>query len=233
MRTLGEMGGAERLPLSVRRMVGAAVAVVLCGISVWFVLEACQWKERIDRAELAEPARLKVDLSQAGMVESPFEETCLIPHGSVIRLAVAPAVADPRKLLEGLRGAIEIIGGDGETFVELALRNPDGERLTETGEVVLAYFHPTELGRHTLRLRVDEPAADLAGHDQTIVVRYELCGLERLPTAVLGSIAVVVALPALVIGGLTLAGWWRHGWRAAAGTSTKNHRAIAGEKMPD
>jgi len=80
--------------------------------------------------------------------------------------------------------------------------------------VGLAYFFgaPFDVGTYTLRLTVEQPATALAGLDQTLYARYELCYMERLGVDLLWLLTVLSGSPALLVGLLTGIGVYRHGW---------------------
>lgn len=192
------------------------MAIACALATAHFVFEA---KRRFDQFEawlVAEPVRTQVDLSRTGLSESAFVQSCETSHGESIMLQVSSAGEDPSKLLNGLKGNIEIRRPDGTAVVE---RQFDGQSVGSSvwpnNELLIAYFHPFETGTYVMRLNVVEPAPRLAGRSQVVVGRYELCGLEQMPAYVTAGFAVFAGIPALIVGAVTGTNVARHGWRHA------------------
>ncbi|MEX0777993.1 MAG: hypothetical protein WD042_20000 [Phycisphaeraceae bacterium] len=207
-------------PISKRRIAGTFVALVMGAVGVHFAFEAVRLSRQFDDWLVAEPARFSVDLSRAGSVEVPFVQTCDIAHGEAILLQLVEPAGEATVLLARLRGSIEVIAADGNVVVSDGFPGPRGWDLPAPGtDIELAYFSPFKRGRYTLRMRVIDPVPALAGRTQTVLAKYRLCGLEKLPAAIATVFAIGAGAPALVVAGGTAVGFKRHGWRCGGSPS--------------
>lgn len=64
---------------------------------------------------------------------------------------------------------------------------------------------PFEKGYYTATITVTQGAPALRGVPQTVTLRYEVCGLEKLAAMFTGGIGIVCMVTGLVIGSLTVA----------------------------
>ncbi len=154
--------------------------------------------------------RTPIDLSSSGEITTPFRQTCATAHAQVIELSVEPSSDSPTPIdLVGLRMSMTIAQADG---VEVASLDVSGDDLPhEPSPLPIARFYPFAKGDYIARVSVTSPAPALAGRAQTLVARYELCGLELMPAAVLQVAAIGVGIISAVIGVCVLPGLIRHG----------------------
>src|SRR5690606_7918043 len=109
-------------------------------------------------------------LSQPGVTEAPFRHTCTIAHGQTILLRVRHGPDNLEAALADLKGRVEIIDAAGAVHHAVEMFQPGQYYLPPPdGEAGLAYFFapPLPAGDYTIRLKVDQPVAALAGLDQT------------------------------------------------------------------
>lgn len=124
-------------------------------------------------------------------------------------------------MLDGLKGTATIVTTEGDEVATFDLPEQLGRGGSRPGDDLwLTMIQSFPVGRYTLRIDVTEPAVGLADMEQIISARYVLCGLEVMPAFLAGIIAVATAIPALIVGGFTLLGWKREGWRLRATTAS-------------
>ena len=198
--------------ISIRRIVGAVVAVGLIIQAVAFALEY----RRRDRSFYdwidARPASMAVDLSRPGTVTAPFHQTCQVSHGEAFYLTVDP-IGDRNKseLLRGLEGTITINDIDGKEMQSLRI-SAELDLEHEVDEPIqLAYFDPFEIGDYSVVIDIRNGASSLAGTKQAIHARYILCGLERFPATLALLLAFACGSFGLVLGGVVTIRFINHG----------------------
>lgn len=207
---------------AVGRVTLAALALGLLAYGCYLFHLGRDMERRYRAALTAEPVRVCVDLSKAGMYEGTFLQTYSWSHGEEILLRADPPLQsqeETKAALAGLSFRIRILDDAGEDVVTgegaHELRPPQATRALGH-DVPLLYFHPFPKGRYRFLLEVLEPAPRMAGRQQEVFAWYLCCGCEQGPVIaaqVIGTISVVLSLFA---GGLA---WWLRP-RARSGTHT-------------
>lgn len=192
------------------RLIGALFSIVGLALAFSFYRDAVHHRAAFEQWLVDEPMRTSIDLSSAGEVTMPFRQTCAAAHAQVIELSVEPHEDAPVPIdLVGLRMTITIGTPDG---AEVASLDVSGENIPPApSPLPIARFHPFATGDYVASILVISPAPALAGHAQTLVARYELCGLELMPAAVLQVAAIGAGIVSAVIGLCILPGLIRHG----------------------
>ncbi len=200
-----------------RRIIGAIISLLAGSLAVYWGIESSRLSRSVEECRVAMPTQFAADLSRPGVLESPFAQSCQMSHGEAILLKTTDGSELSSSMLAGLKGKATVLAADGTSvmtadFPETIAR--DSSRVDQG--LQLAFFHPFQIGVYTLRVEIIEPAPGLAGRSQEIFARYELCGLEGLPAALAAAIAIPAGIVALVVGGFTVVGLKRHGWRRAS-----------------
>ena len=179
------------------RIVGLIIAIVGIGVSIWYACIALRMNAEFYQWLDARPMESVIDLSKPGETTVAFHQTCHISHGEALYLESDlddESEQDTNRLLKDLSGSIVIKDLDGTDIESVAFNNETVQ--SWDGTIRIAEFAPFPDGDYVATIRVDSGAAALAGKQQTIYAKYELCGLERMPA----MIAAVVALGAGIIG---------------------------------
>jgi hypothetical protein len=77
--------------------------------------------------------------------------------------------------------------------------------------ILLSQFVPFENGDYVIEVDVARGAAALTGSEQTVFVKYELCGLERLPATFASIFAFACGIPGALVAALVIPGFVKHG----------------------
>jgi|GEM_PF-1391338 hypothetical protein len=168
-------------------MVGIILLVIAAGIICTGICMKAQFRA----VEAAEPVRLAVDFSKPGEYSATFRQVYDYGHDQGLELHISPGLASPDDLCEhapiamkDLEGQILIKTAAGQTAYEGPLHPLDSYAVRyREGAVPVAQFRPFPAGDYTLSIRVDKPAAALAGRSQYVVLKHWLCGCEGLMTA--------------------------------------------------
>lgn len=202
---------------SIRRIVGAIIAVGLLAGAVNFALDYRRMDREFYKWFEARPLTVAADLSQPSTVTAPFHQTCQVSHGEAFYLTIKPAsLNDGRNLLDGLAGTITIKDAAGNEVQSIKLA-PVSNSFMNSGEpIMLEYFHPFANGEYTATINVESGAASLRGREQTIHAQYHLCGMERMPATISAFLAIVCGIPGLIIGVIVAKNFIKHGWAAIA-----------------
>ena len=172
--------------MSPARKIGFALGWVVTafffalGVMLW--LAGARMNREFWDAEKAVLASFPIDLSVPGTYEGPFTYTYNYAHTGWVYIEVAPGPAEPN-ILEGLRLAADVVdtrGGveEGEVY---SSEDMQWQRSRHPDSLKVSRVRPYAVVAERLRVRVLEPAPRLAGKTQRLFVRYELCGLERMP----------------------------------------------------
>jgi len=214
---------ADLPPLAKRRVFGAAFTAVAATFAIYMGDMSYRARQEFNAMVVAEPAHFAADLSKVGLYEGPFNHSSRLAHDVTIMLklpGLAEIAVPDYSMFVGLEGTGTIVTAEGEEVAAFNLSDEYFLGWTNSGgdlRLTMLAFIP---GSYTLRLNVTEPAAGLAGMEQIVAAKYEPCGLEVIPAYLAGIIAVATAIPALIVGGFTLLGWKRDGWRLRANTAS-------------
>ncbi|MBN2581055.1 MAG: hypothetical protein JXB10_18880 [Pirellulales bacterium] len=194
----------EQIPWG--RAIATVLAVGALAVSVSFVIPWWQMRAECADAERTVLAVLPNAFGTDGTVETDFspkydftcKEMLVVEHGPPNR-----SRDDVMATVKELRAHLAIVDRAGKVVREEEVTD---ERFcpfwTKPGSnsVLPAFmFRPVPPGDCRLRLTVTQPAIPLADVPHQIVVRYGLCGIEYLATALTGGIALVAALIGLAL----------------------------------
>ncbi len=193
---------SRRRRLRVAEILGWLFVAALLGGAIGFAVDAGRRSRQFNRWVADVPTNFAVDLSKPGRTTATFRQTCDISHSEVLLLRVETDVSktgDPAELLDGLAGRIAIVDRSGrEVFGEVLEDQPTYEP-QPAGFIGLTRFHPFPVGDYTIRLDVRHGAPALAGRRQTLLARYEFCGIEQMPVLASEFFALVTAVPGLIL----------------------------------
>lgn len=186
------------------RITGAVVTLLLVAVTAKLWLDGARWKRDFDRWIIETPLDIPVDLSHSGEYTAAFHQTCEVAHAQQLRLTVDPPTFDPGDpALATLHAEFTVVDTSGKVI----LRSPV---VIQPAEPVIYEAPPGELlllreimgpnGVHQVTLTVKTGVAALAGIPQRLIIRNELCGLERLPGVLLHWIAAAAAFFAACTG---------------------------------
>jgi len=173
-----------------------ALAIGAC----YFAYQAIDYRQRVESWKQAIPAEFKIDLSIAGDHSGPLHQITQRPCKEIIGVRIESDKPVTRDLLEGLRGTITIVSDKQEEVVTYPLHFHHFNEWLTLPEKTLELFYswPWSPGHYTLRIHVDKPAPALKNIPQTVIVRYELCGIEGMPVVVYYVFAGLCGVPALI-----------------------------------
>jgi len=177
------------------------ICLALAFGSCYFVVQAIHYQQRVDEWKQATPAEFKIDLSIAGDHSGPLDQTTQRPCKEIIGVRVESSQPVTRELLNGLVGTISIVSDQQEVIGTYPLHFGNYHEWLRLPEKTLElhYSHPWSTGHYTLCVHVEKPAPALNDVPQTLIVRYELCGIEGMPVLVLSVLAGICGVPALII----------------------------------
>lgn len=189
---------------------GAVITSVLFAFAALFAIQAGVFQLRLDRVLAADPVRLPVDLSRPGAHAADWQTPYYGHEGLELELLVEPPLDDvPRdERMRSLRGTVtyEPTGGKvgswsfgGGDFLDYPISVVPRDR-HRSAFLLIGPEAGAKPGR--LTLTVTEPAHDLAGHEQELVVRpmldyntaYPLRRLCWLAAIISGGMAALLML---------------------------------------
>ena len=193
-----------------RRPWGRIVAGAIGAVILFLAVAALTWshKERraVDAALVAEPVRLKVDLSKPGQFSGEFRQTFRAACSGYLEIVPEPLPSSEKaalSLLKGLRGRLTIVRSDGRVVHECGIREEDFIAILDG----YAHWVPRECddfsfeeGIYQIKVVVDHGAPALAGVPHSLVGQYVLCGMENMPAEIL----YLIGIASCVIAGLIL-----------------------------
>jgi hypothetical protein len=185
------------------RIVAGVIATVILSFAGWCLYSAFDWQNRADAARVAEPIRLKADLSKPGLYKGPFHHTFTAACSNHLMIATEPLSAsreEAEAAADGLRASWAIAGPQGEVVSKgiLDARVLRGLQLEHGLWCPAVEFGHFPAGDYELTLTVSQGSPKLSSVPHAVVACYNLCGVEYVPVQVLRLIAVVGG----VIGGI-------------------------------
>jgi len=184
-----------------RRSIFWYICLALSIGSCYFILQAIRYQEKVDAWKKATPAEFKIDLSIAGDHSGPLHQITQSPCKEIIGVRIESPQPVTRDLLEGLAGTISIVSELQEEVVTYPLHYHHFNEWLRLPDHTLELFYGWSWspGNYKLRIHVDKPAPALKNVPQTVIVLYELCGIERMPVLVYCVFAVICGISALII----------------------------------
>jgi len=199
---------------AVGRCIGLALAIVCLCVSIWLGREALRMNADFHRWIVDRPMQTEIDLSQPAETVVPFRQTCSSSHGESLCLSLGPdhdLSEDSLNLLEELSGTLVISDSHN---VEVASANfSERTAWLRDDQLVLANLDTFQRGDFVARIRIESGAPALAGKQQTLYARYQLCGLEQMPAVVAGVLTIVSLLVTAATACFVLPGLYRYGFR--------------------
>ncbi|MBC7815432.1 MAG: hypothetical protein IAG10_00870 [Planctomycetaceae bacterium] len=218
-------------PIAIGRIVGLLVAAA-------GVVAACQWAHDATRmnAEFHQwfddrPVDAAVDLSQPGEFHTAFRQTCSSSHGEVLQLQVNPPLqldGNPEELLCDLSGECVITSSDGKVVEKAKFDATRFHTWAMSPDIVLTGFAPFAKGEYVVNVRIDSGADFLAGKEQRLFARYQLCGLEQFPAFIAGAFSFAAGIVALISGVCVLPGLLAQGIHAE---TDEDHGSLASKSQ--
>lgn len=204
MRKLGETMGNHREKSRIWFWIVIVVLSSFIAAGGFAFYQGWQVDRQLRQYEVAELARLDVDLSKPGTFHGPFHSEYVNSHGLALDIVSEPAFTKDEACLEAIKGLkvdVSLTDAQGETVYSDSL-NDENIRLwgTETSFVPRLYIGSDRNGQYKLAVTVKEPASGLAGRKQTLVGKYMFCGLEYFPVIVSRGIAIGAWIVAGIIG---------------------------------
>ncbi len=152
---------------------------------------------------------MPIDLSRPGEYSQEMPPVKEYFHGLALRVRTPAGALSNRQsdqFLAGLRGEVIVSMSDGKVIHRFGFSEDDffcpAGRDVAQGFLYFAFVDriPQYAGEQSrLTVRVDQPAAALAGVEQTLTVAYALCGLDSLNVLILAGIGTVSVLAGLGI----------------------------------
>jgi hypothetical protein len=198
---------------STRWTVGRIIRLILLAaatvMTVSLVRSCYRERARLEACQHARPMELAVDLSEPGEYAAPYHQTCAVAHGAVLALHLDPALpgdVEVNALLKPLTGQIRFTDIAGQ---EMDTTQIDGQyvlHLTEDRHVIELGWLSLRVpdGEYMAHVRAERGVAGLAGYQQTLFVRYHLCGMESLPVLISGVMAGAAGFVALILAAFTI-----------------------------
>ena len=183
----------KRLPWG--RIVAGVVGAVALVLGSHFLARYVGFSQAMTGVEVAEPMRLRVDLSRPGEYVGELDQTASFTCKQVLRVETAKPFAsseDARAALAGLSGHLAIKDAGGKVVYETEV-NPEAFWVDPAGPDFRPgfLFSPIPRGKYKVVLSVQQGAPALNDIRQELVGRYLLCGIERIQAAFLGAAALV------------------------------------------
>jgi len=201
--------------IAIARIVGVFIAIGGIGVSILCALDAMRENAKLEQARDGRPMEATIDLSQPDETTVPFHQTFSRSHGEVLCVEFdhnIDAEADLDELFAGLFAKVVIKDSDGKEIESLEIDNTSAQVWNDN--IMLAYFHPFDEGEYAATIRVESGAAALAGKQQTLYAKYQLCGLEGAIVLIGFAFAFVAGLVGLISARCAFPGLVRHGvWR--------------------
>lgn len=214
--------------IAVGRSIGLLLGVVCIGLSIHCAYEALRMNADFHAWLGARPMETAIDLSRPGEITVPFHQTCSISHGEGLYLKCdvdEKLQQKQQELLEGLSGVLVVKDLDGRDIE--SVKFDDKRAQNRDGKIMLTDFLPFGTGTYVATLRVESGATALAGREQgreqTIYVKYHLCGLEQMPAMVAGGFALGAGIIGLISAVCVLPGLLQYGFVRQIPTVNASH----------
>jgi hypothetical protein len=207
-------GGVKKRISSTGRIVACVIAAILIATTLYFTTEWYRLGRDLDECADARPVSVAVDFSRPGTIRAPFKQAYTLPDGEAFYLAMPfdIPVARALELLRGLDGTITITDSEGNEILVKTI-SPEAPETTAAGPILLADFVPFAKGDYTVTIDITTGAPALAGTQQTLFAKYEMCGFEPMPVMLAAFLAILCAVPAVVLTAFLTVGFVRRGIR--------------------
>jgi hypothetical protein len=206
------------------RIVTGVVAGVILLVAMPLFFTSADIRRRADSAQVAELAHLKADLSKPGVCDAEFCHTFGSAWGLYLQLSTkAPLTSaeESQAVLEGLAGQVTILAPDGAMVHEQSFSSRDffyrslhpKQPKTTVMECGFCRGLWSAEGVYKVKFAIDHGSPRMADFPHSLIVRYELDGLEY----VMAGMSCLYAIAGCTIAGLlisviflvTMAKWGR------------------------
>ena len=201
--------------LAILRIVLAVAAAGLIAAALYYYFESRRAFVKFERWRDEPLLEAKVDFSRRGTFTGHWEQENSLAHGQRIYLTLGPegtAGRSPAEIMKGLKGSVRVSNSDGneESFEQIEEK---WYVEAEAGEpILLGYFYqPLPKGSYTLAIEISRGARGLAGVQQTLSVRYFLCGLEMLWAGLIRLLAITSGILATLLSVIVIRGFVKYG----------------------
>ena len=158
---------------------------------------------------------MAVDLSRVGTYSGVLAPVEAYFHGMRLHIEIETAERDDEQLaelFEGVGGTATITDGEGTVICGLTVAEDRlvcyPVRLESDARAWATFLErvPEYAGEGSvLMVAIDRPAEGLAGVNQKVIVRYDLCGLESLGLLIVSVLGVAAAAAGVTLGALVAA----------------------------
>lgn len=187
------MSQTSRKQFPTGRVILCIIGATLLFACVYYASEHVRLSRELEAAKTARMGETQVDLSKAGQVRVPARFDFSAAHGLSLMLTGASESS-----LDGL-GARVAVAVEGDR--ELKWRDIDLKYCRWIGDEVELYRTMGAPREFAFVLDVQRPAPALAGQQQKLYARYELCGLEALVVTITAAYAIGAGVLSVAIFG--------------------------------
>lgn len=184
---------------SIIRVGISSMGIAMMSVGVYCVVKGRAWHARFEQWLVDEPVRVRIDLEAGGVYAASFQQTCAIAHAQ--SLHVVPIHGEPlettARLVSELSVDIRMMNAAG-ALIEVISLGP-GMMWNKSSSTLVDRFHPVPDGDYTVRFIVEPMKHASPVRAADLVIRNELCGLERLPGTVSSGLGII----ALIVGCIT------------------------------
>ena len=192
--------------ISAGKIIAAIIALGLVVFACILFTAAYELNKSTNEAIVAEPLRVKIDLSKTGTYSHPLNLSAVNSHGEYIFIenSITKTRDHILSVLKGLKGSLVIKDLQEQTVFEVDLSDDEEQRRTPEliGNYPGWYYSMPGTGQYKLKLTIIEPAKTLEGAEQSLVIRNWFCGCIKLAVLQvygIGGVLFIVGLITLII----------------------------------
>ena len=205
------------MPTTTKRSRGKTIAWVVAALlatgGVVFLLLGNIAKNQFYEIIDAKPLDTAVDFSRPGEFSSALHQTCGMCDSQGLWLVVPGRIlegSEPLELLAPLKAECRIVDAQGNEVVSETITGASlSRRFPSEDEMCVWSFAPFPEGEYTVHVKVLEGVPQLAGMNQRLVARYELCGCALIPA----FYGFVLGIGFLALAFITVTVVWIVVWR--------------------
>ena len=177
------------------RIVTGVVAAVILLLAVPLFFTSADIRRRADEAQAADLLRLNADLSKPGVYSGKFKHNFSPAHGNCVQILTglpSTSYEETAAIVEGMTGCLTITRlDDGVSYKQnFGPKHFESMWFDNATRVPVIRFRCSRETSYELKLAVEKGASRLVGVPHTVVVRYEICGMEYMSAAFLWLIGV-------------------------------------------
>jgi hypothetical protein len=187
------------------RIVAGTVATIILLLVIPLFFTSADIRHRADEARKAELLHLKADLSKSGTYSGRFLHNFAMAHGNYVQVVTAApsgSYEQAKAVIEGLAGRLTVtqVGSGASYNIEFGPKCYDVFRIDDNRWAFTIPFHCSTEGDYELKLTIDKGAPRLAGVPHSLVVRYQICGMEYC----VAQIACLLGIAGCAIAGILI-----------------------------